>query len=207
MRLQCYEGLDESKALYEWNYQKQLLAIQMNQGSQSQSVKDLFGEESLLERVATDRSWIVQTYLKSEKGTTERLRARRVPGGVPVYTHTLKRRLTAMKVANSVLSGSASWASPMEIEQAVADMTDSYTVRVARFKQDKAEERKCLGHGSADEEVAHKLALHLGLTSGRNAQAVRGDADAGARADGGETIADDLHRSERQSDIHNYLLC
>ena len=51
----------------------------------------------------------------------------------------LKRRLTAMKVAGSVLSGSASWASPMEIEQAVADMTDSYTVRVARFKQDKAE--------------------------------------------------------------------
>lgn len=30
VRLQCYEGLDESKALYEWNYQKQLLAIQVN---------------------------------------------------------------------------------------------------------------------------------------------------------------------------------
>ena len=29
VRLQCYEGLDESKALYEWNYQKQLLAIQV----------------------------------------------------------------------------------------------------------------------------------------------------------------------------------
>ena len=29
VRLQCYEGLDESKALYEWNYQKQLLAIQI----------------------------------------------------------------------------------------------------------------------------------------------------------------------------------
>lgn len=28
VRLQCYEGLDESKALYEWNYQKQLLSIQ-----------------------------------------------------------------------------------------------------------------------------------------------------------------------------------
>ena len=33
VRLQCYEGLDESKALYEWNYQKQLLSIQVNMGS------------------------------------------------------------------------------------------------------------------------------------------------------------------------------
>ena len=32
VRLQCYEGLDESKALYEWNYQKQLLSIQVNLG-------------------------------------------------------------------------------------------------------------------------------------------------------------------------------
>ena len=55
------------------------------------------------------------------------------------FEEFLKRRLTAMKVAGSVLSGSATWASPMEIEQAVADMTDSYTVRVARFKQDKSE--------------------------------------------------------------------
>ena len=35
VRLQCYEGLDESKALYEWNYQKQLLAIQVNQGQEA----------------------------------------------------------------------------------------------------------------------------------------------------------------------------
>lgn len=34
VRLQCYEGLDESKALYEWNYQKQLLAIQVNMNQQ-----------------------------------------------------------------------------------------------------------------------------------------------------------------------------
>ena len=59
------------------------------------------------------------------------------------FEEFLKRRLTAMKVAGSVLSGSASWASPMEIEQAVADMTDSYTVRVARFKQDKPSARSC----------------------------------------------------------------
>lgn len=50
VRLQCYEGLDESKALYEWNYQKQLLAIQMNNQSGRGSVSDLFGEEYLLER-------------------------------------------------------------------------------------------------------------------------------------------------------------
>ena len=49
VRLQCYEGLDESKALYEWNYQKQLLSIQMNKGG-GQRVEDLFGEAFLLER-------------------------------------------------------------------------------------------------------------------------------------------------------------
>ena len=50
VRLQCYEGLDESKALYEWNYQKQLLAIQMGNQGCGQAMKDLFGEEYLLER-------------------------------------------------------------------------------------------------------------------------------------------------------------
>src|ERR1044072_8368273 len=34
-RLQCYEGLDQSSALYEWNYQRQLLAIQAHRGSDS----------------------------------------------------------------------------------------------------------------------------------------------------------------------------
>ena len=55
------------------------------------------------------------------------------------FEEFLKRRLTMMKIAGTVLSGSASWASPMEIEQAVADMTDAFTVRVARFRQDAAE--------------------------------------------------------------------
>lgn len=50
VRLQCYEGLDESKALYEWNYQKQLLAIQMGREEGRHRVSDLFGEEYLLER-------------------------------------------------------------------------------------------------------------------------------------------------------------
>lgn len=52
VRLQCYEGLDESKALYEWNYQKQLLAIQMNRESadKEQLTQSLFSDAYLLER-------------------------------------------------------------------------------------------------------------------------------------------------------------
>ena len=52
VRLQCYEGLDESKALYEWNYQKQLLAIQINRDTEDKDklTGDLFRDEYLLER-------------------------------------------------------------------------------------------------------------------------------------------------------------
>ena len=52
VRLQCYEGLDESKALYEWNYQKQLLSIQvnMNEGDKEALTRSLFSDEYLLER-------------------------------------------------------------------------------------------------------------------------------------------------------------
>ena len=52
VRLQCYEGLDESKALYEWNYQKQLLSIQVRMGETDSETltKSLFGDEYLLER-------------------------------------------------------------------------------------------------------------------------------------------------------------
>ncbi len=52
VRLQCYEGLDEAKALYEWNYRKQLLRIQAEtKGTGWQDVQDdIFGEEFLLER-------------------------------------------------------------------------------------------------------------------------------------------------------------
>ena len=59
VRLQCYEGLDEAKALYEWNYKKQLLRIQVGK-SDAASVAggeswddvedDIFGEDYLLER-------------------------------------------------------------------------------------------------------------------------------------------------------------
>ncbi|MCF6507631.1 MoxR family ATPase [Blastococcus sp. MG754426] len=54
IRLQCYEGLDEARALYEWNYKKQLLRIQASQaegGADWDTVHDdIFGEEFLLAR-------------------------------------------------------------------------------------------------------------------------------------------------------------
>ncbi|MGE5636419.1 MAG: AAA family ATPase [Nocardioidaceae bacterium] len=52
IRLQCYEGLDEAKALYEWNYRKQLLRIQTESAVAGwEEVKDdIFGPEFLLER-------------------------------------------------------------------------------------------------------------------------------------------------------------
>ncbi|HYY73353.1 MAG TPA: MoxR family ATPase, partial [Solirubrobacterales bacterium] len=52
IRLQCYEGLDEAKALYEWNYRKQLLRIQTEgEGAGWDQVQDdIFGEDFLLTR-------------------------------------------------------------------------------------------------------------------------------------------------------------
>jgi MoxR-like ATPase len=52
VRLQCYEGLDEAKALYEWNYRKQLLRIQSEAADTSwRDVKeDIFSEDFLMER-------------------------------------------------------------------------------------------------------------------------------------------------------------
>jgi MoxR-like ATPase len=55
VRLQCYEGLDEARALYEWNYQKQLLRLQADRtlptdASWGSLSKDIFSREYLLER-------------------------------------------------------------------------------------------------------------------------------------------------------------
>ena len=53
IRLQCYEGLDEAKALYEWNYKKQLLRIQVDKGHDSEwedVESDIFSEPFLLTR-------------------------------------------------------------------------------------------------------------------------------------------------------------
>jgi len=58
VRLQCYEGLDEAKALYEWNYRKQLLRIQAESGparpAWDEVHDDIFGEEFLLSRPLMD---------------------------------------------------------------------------------------------------------------------------------------------------------
>ena len=52
IRLQCYEGLDESKAIYEWDYRRQLLQLQLHQGATTQSLDaaGIFSEEFLLSR-------------------------------------------------------------------------------------------------------------------------------------------------------------
>ncbi|MCL5973700.1 MAG: AAA family ATPase [Ferrimicrobium sp.] len=60
IRLQCYEGLDESRALYEWDYRKQLLALQAHT---DQDVQSIFSAEYLLER----------PLLASLRGSTEKI--------------------------------------------------------------------------------------------------------------------------------------
>ena len=52
------------------------------------------------------------------------------------FEASLKRRVVLARLAQSVL-GAAAWCSPMELDQAVADMTDTYTVRVASFRQER----------------------------------------------------------------------
>ncbi len=50
IRLQCYEGLDEAKALYEWNYRRQLLRIQASPDESSDAFDQIFSEDFLLTR-------------------------------------------------------------------------------------------------------------------------------------------------------------
>jgi len=50
VRLQCYEGVDEARALYEWNHAKQLLRIQAGSGDWDSTREDVFSEEFLLTR-------------------------------------------------------------------------------------------------------------------------------------------------------------
>ena len=55
VRLQCYEGLDEAKALYEWDYHKQLLRLQSDEGASWNDLEgDIFSEAFLLERPLLD---------------------------------------------------------------------------------------------------------------------------------------------------------
>jgi MoxR-like ATPase len=50
VRLQCYEGVDESRALYEWNHAKQILRIQAGSDNWDSTKQDVFSEEFLLPR-------------------------------------------------------------------------------------------------------------------------------------------------------------
>lgn len=51
IRLQCYEGLDRNEAIYEWNYQSQLLAIKIREGNDANQLEEhIFSEKYLLER-------------------------------------------------------------------------------------------------------------------------------------------------------------
>lgn len=52
IRLQCYEGLDFNAALYEWNYQKQIVSIRLNElrGNRDLSIEDLYSQDYLLHR-------------------------------------------------------------------------------------------------------------------------------------------------------------
>ena len=51
IRLQCYEGIDSSQALYEWNYSRQLIAVRaMDAADAERHVEDLFGPDFLVER-------------------------------------------------------------------------------------------------------------------------------------------------------------
>jgi len=55
VRLQCYEGLDEAKALYEWNYHKQLLRLQSDEGKSWDELEgDIFTDDFLLSRPLLD---------------------------------------------------------------------------------------------------------------------------------------------------------
>ncbi len=55
LRLQCYEGIDASEALYEWNYQRQLLGIRLAEAAGDELVEhDLFGEDYLVARPLLD---------------------------------------------------------------------------------------------------------------------------------------------------------
>jgi MoxR-like ATPase len=55
IRLQCYEGLDASHALYEWNYPKQLLRIRMGEGENASDLgREIFSEEYLIRRPLLD---------------------------------------------------------------------------------------------------------------------------------------------------------
>ena len=90
IRLQCYEGLDEAKALYEWNYRKQLLRLQADQGREWAEVEaDIFTEDFLLTRPLLEA-------IRHDPGTRDEIaaevatRIQEVPGAIAAEHERLR---------------------------------------------------------------------------------------------------------------------
>ena len=86
IRLQCYEGIDASQALYEWNYSRQLIAVRaMDAADAGPHVEDLFGPDFLVERplLAAIRAGSRRGAAGGRAGPRRR-RVRGVPAGDPV---------------------------------------------------------------------------------------------------------------------------
>ena len=101
IRMQCYEGLDASSALYEWNYQRQLLAIKAREGggaSASEIEAQIFSEDYLLERPLL--SAIRRRDIASVAGRRSRPRRRGIRG-VPARA---SRRTSRSRSPNSARS-------------------------------------------------------------------------------------------------------
>ena len=86
IRLQCYEGIDASQALYEWNYSKQLIAVRAMQDVTAEAnVEDLFGPEYLVERPAPRRDpRRLEGRPAGRRARPRRRRVRGVPARGPV---------------------------------------------------------------------------------------------------------------------------
>jgi MoxR-like ATPase len=69
IRLQCYEGLDEAKALYEWNYKKQLLRIQVERGAEDAGGARPLGWESLEEDLFSEEFLLARPLLEAIRAT------------------------------------------------------------------------------------------------------------------------------------------
>ena len=70
IRLQCYEGLDEAKALYEWNYKKQLLRIQVERGAEDDGADRPLGWESLEEDLFSEEFLLTRPLLEAIRAPT-----------------------------------------------------------------------------------------------------------------------------------------
>jgi MoxR-like ATPase len=182
IRLQCYEGLDVSSAVYEWNYQKQLLAIKIQERTEQtveEKEKHIFGREFLLERpllqsiLAEDASpvLLIDEIDRPEMGT---ITAKHVPFVILTSNRTrdlsdaLKRRCLyhwidypslekEMKIVRTRLPGVAETLGSQAVKfvQAVRQMNISKPPGVAETL-DWVEALQTLGKNQIDAEAAEE---------------------------------------------------